>query len=119
MVHIVMVVVFPFLQLLLQLQLHHANAGAGMGACTANDLVDVLISFPVRFQLTVAERTFNSLQVVEGKGNALLDLLAVQVDHFIDDIVTVQMVEDFFFSLFFFLLVLALKSLQVINSVHD
>lgn len=58
--------------------------------------------------------------MVQGKENALVDLLTVQVNHLVNDLVpAVQVLKDLLFGLLLLGLVLVMQSLDVVDVLHD
>ena len=55
-----------------------------MRARAADDLEHMLISFPVWFDLVGAELLLNSVEMIDGKLDSFVNLLSVQIHHFID-----------------------------------
>ena len=115
MIDVVVEVKTLFLQLLLHFKFHHADAGAGVSASSANDLEYVVVGFPIRLNFVRAEQLPNSVEVIDGKLDALVNLLTVQVHHFIDKLLSVQVIENFLLRLFFFELVLFLELFELGN----
>lgn len=89
MINVVIEVKTLIFQLLLHFKFHHADTGAGVSTSSANDLEYVLVGFPIRLNLVRAEQFLNSIEVINGKLNALVNLLTMQVHHFIDKLLSV------------------------------
>ena len=65
-----------------------------MVAVAADDLVDVLLFLPVRLDVSRTERLSDTVEMFEGELGSPLNLLAVQVNHFVDATALVLMVEN-------------------------
>jgi len=84
-VHVRVEVEMHFIQLLLHFKLHHTDPGARVGSGTTDDFEYVLVGFPIRrLNLVRAELLLNSIQLINGKLDALVNLLSMQVHHLID-----------------------------------
>lgn len=119
MVHVVMVVQVHFFELLFQFLLHHTISRSGMVASTTNDFINMLIIFPVWFNFTQSETILNSIQMVNCQRNSFFNLLTVEVNHFVDDLFAVEVLEDLVLSFFFLGLVFALQAFQVADFFQD
>lgn len=113
MVHVIIKIKMHLIKLLLHFKLHHSDAGAGVGARAADYFEYMLISFPIRLDFVCAQELFYSVKMINRQLNALINLLPMQVHHFIDQLLPIQVLKDLLLRFFFFLFVFFLQIFEL------
>lgn len=113
MIHVIVEIKMHLVQLLFHLKLHHTDARARVGAGTTNNLKHMLISFPIRLNFVGAQEIFNSVKMINSEFNSFVYLLTVQVHHFIDNFLPIQVSKNLILSFFLFDLILFLKAFKL------